>query len=119
MTKTDWIKDMRKTIRRNYGNGWSAFPSGKKTRLCFTDPTDGGRSSVTTDVEWAPKAELAIPQLIGELRQLMDERGMTLPQAMAIKAGGEAAPGRVGWPGVKRFLKPRKTAAAKATWKPA
>ena len=80
MSSDTWVTTMRETMRRNY-RGWSAFPSGKvkKARLCFTDPTDGSRSSVTTDIKWQPDAELKVPQLIGELRQ--GDRGSHGPVA--------------------------------------
>ena len=55
----NWDYELRRTIRRKHGMGWSVMGRGKKTRL-IQRHDDGTRTAVSIDIEWTLDNNIAI-----------------------------------------------------------
>ena len=76
----NWDHDLRRQVRRQYGQGWKLAGRGKKTR-CFFKLEDGSQASVELPIEWAVSNATAIANEVGALAARMNEHDITLKEA--------------------------------------
>jgi integrase len=113
-----WFETLRLSIRQEHGKGWSVREIGatKRNPIGRCQLTriweNRTRSSVVMPLEWKATNASAILTTVGQLRTLMEERNLSLQDALKLntellsgnsqQAEGEFA----GWPEVAaRFLK--------------
>ena len=75
-----WASDLRRTIKREHGAGWSIVEHRDKARLTHRY-ADGSRSTVTLDLEWKASNATAIANEIGVIRSCMDSEGISFKAA--------------------------------------
>ena len=115
--KQQWFDTLRLSIRQEHGKGWSVQGIGSSTRnpiqRCRLTRIweNRTRSSVMLPLEWKATNATAIQTTVGQLRTLMDERKLSLQDALKLNTeplGGPEGTNKyfAGWPEVKaRFLK--------------
>ena len=119
--RQQWFETLRLSIQQEHGKGWSIWEVGatkrnpigrcRLTRI-YEDRT---RSSVVMPLEWKATNATAILATVGQLRSLMEERNLSLQDALKLNTealGGGAQQGGgedfSGWPEVAAmFLKSR------------
>ena len=109
MAKETWLSDLRRTIKRENGAGWSVREHRDKTQLTRR-LEDGSRSSAYLPVSWGVSHQTAIAREVKKVRELMAERNISLPEAAKLLeeaadiGGGDDAAG-ANWPEIaERFL---------------
>lgn len=75
-----WAADLRRTIKREHGAGWSIVEHRDKARLTHRY-ADGSRSTVTLDIEWKASNATAIANEIGVIRSCMESEGISFKAA--------------------------------------
>jgi len=115
--KQQWFDTLRLSIRQEHGKGWSVQGIGSSTRnpiqRCRLTRIweDRTRSSVMLPLEWKATNATAIQTTVGQLRALMEERKLSLQDALKLNTESHGGPQGTnadfaGWPEVKaRFLK--------------
>ena len=116
--RQQWFETLRLQIRQEHGKGWSVREIGATNRnpigRCQLTRIweDRTRSSVVMPLEWKATNTTAILTAVGQLRTLMEERNLSLQDALKVNtetlAGGpqEVEEDFAGWEAVKdRFLK--------------
>ena len=116
--RQQWFETLRLQIRQEHGKGWSVREIGATNRnpigRCQLTRIweDRTRSSVVMPLEWKATNTTAILTAVGQLRALMEERNLSLQDALKVNtellAGGpqEGEEDFAGWEAVKdRFLK--------------
>ncbi len=116
--RQQWFETLRLQIRQEHGKGWSVREIGATNRnpigRCQLTRIweDRTRSSVVMPLEWKATNTTAILTAVGQLRTLMEERNLSLQDALKVNtetlAGGpqEGEEDFAGWEAVKdRFLK--------------
>ena len=117
-SRQQWFETLRLSIQQEHGKGWSIWEIGATKRnpigRCRLTRMyeDGTRSSVVMPLEWKATNATAILATVGQLRTLMEERKLSLKDALKLNTealGGGPQQGEVdfaGWEAVKeRFLK--------------
>ena len=117
-SRQQWFEILRLSIQQEHGKGWSIWEIGATKRnpigRCRLTRMyeDGARSSVVMPLEWKATNATAILATVGQLRTLMEERKLSLKDALKLNTealGGGPQQGEVdfaGWEAVKeRFLK--------------
>jgi len=115
-----WFETLRLSIGQEHGTGWSvreigATPRNPVGRAQLTRIwEDRTRSSVVLPLEWKATNATAILATVGQLRTLMEERNLSLKDALKLNTellGGSPQQGGdefAGWPEVAAlFLKSR------------
>jgi hypothetical protein len=112
-----WFETLRLSIRQEHGKGWSVREIGVTARNPIGRAQltriweDRTRSSVTLPLEWKASNATAILTAVGQLRTLMEERNLSLQEALKLNTELFAGPQQggdefAGWPEVAaRFLK--------------
>lgn len=116
--RQQWFDTLRLSIRQEHGKGWSVREIGATSRTpigrCQLTRIweDRTRSSVTLPLEWKATNATAIITTVGQLRTLMEERNLSLQDALKLNTellGGSPQASDeefAGWPEVAaRFLK--------------
>ena len=117
-SRQQWFETLRLSIQQEHGKGWSIWEIGATKRnpigRCRLTRMyeDGSRSSVVMPLEWKATNATAILATVSQLRTLMEERKLSLKDALKLNTealGGGPQQGEVdfaGWEAVKeRFLK--------------
>ena len=117
-SRQQWFETLRLSIQQEHGKGWSIWEIGATKRnpigRCRLTRMyeDGSRSSVVMPLEWKASNQTAILATVSQLRTLMEERKLSLKDALKLNTealGGGPQQGEVdfaGWEAVKeRFLK--------------
>ncbi len=117
-SRQQWFETLRLSIQQEHGKGWSIWEIGATKRnpigRCRLTRMyeDGTRSSVVMPLEWKATNATAILATVSQLRTLMEERKLSLKDALKLNTealGGGPQQGEVdfaGWEAVKeRFLK--------------
>ena len=117
-SRQQWFETLRLSIQQEHGKGWSIWEIGATKRnpigRCRLTRMyeDGSRSSVVMPLEWKATNATAILATVSQLRTLMEERKLSLKDALKLNTealGGGQQQGEVdfaGWEAVKeRFLK--------------
>lgn len=118
-SRQQWFEILRLSVQQEHGKGWSVREIGATTRnpvgraqltRIWEDRT---RSSVVLPLEWKATNATAILQAVGRLRALVEERKLSLKEALRLNTellpdpqqGGDEFGG---WPEVaERFLRSR------------
>lgn len=116
--RQQWFETLRLSIRQEHGKGWSIREIGatKRNPIGRCQLTriweNRTRSSVVMPLEWKATNATAILAMVGQLRALMEERNLSLQDALKLNTellGGGPQPAGddfAGWPEVAaRFLK--------------
>lgn len=116
--RQQWFETLRVSIAQEHGKGWivrevgatSRKPIGRCQLIRIWE--DRTRSSVMLPLEWKATNATAILTTVGQIRTLMEERNLSLQEALKLNTealGGGPQGGEddfAGWPEVKaRFLK--------------
>jgi len=116
--RQQWFETLRVSIAQEHGKGWivrevgatSRKPIGRCQLIRIWE--DSTRSSVMLPLEWKATNATAILTTVGQIRTLMEERNLSLQEALKLNTealGGGPQGGEddfAGWPEVKaRFLK--------------
>jgi integrase len=117
-SRQQWFETLRLSIQQEHGKGWSIWEIGATKRnpigRCRLTRMyeDGSRSSVVMPLEWKATNATAILATVSQLRTLMEERKLSLKDALKLNTEalcGGPQQGEVdfaGWEAVKeRFLK--------------
>jgi integrase len=117
-SRQQWFETLRLSIQQEHGKGWSIWEIGATKRnpigRCRLTRMyeDGCRTSVVMPLEWKATNATAILATVSQLRTLMEERKLSLKDALKLNTealGGGPQQGEVdfaGWEAVKeRFLK--------------
>lgn len=75
-----WEHDLRRTVRREHGGGWTLYPQAKGTKLTRRYE-DGSKQSVTLPLEWKASNQTAIANEVGVLVVRMHEGNLSLRDA--------------------------------------
>ena len=100
-----WVDDLRSTLKREHGAGWSVREKNNTAQLTRRFE-DGTRSSVAMGLGFNASNGSAIAARVSELRALMEERNLSLAEAnrlklKALNVGSEAAAaGAINWSAV-------------------
>jgi integrase len=115
--RQQWFDTLRLSISQEHGKGWSVREIGATSRKpigrCQLTRIweNRTRSSVVMPLEWKATNATAILATVGQLRTLMEERNLSLQDALKLNtellSGPQGADEEfAGWPEVKaRFLK--------------
>jgi integrase len=116
--RQQWFDTLRLSISQEHGKGWSVREIGATSRnpigRCQLTRIweNRTRSSVVMPLEWKATNATAILTTVGQIRTLMEERNLSLQEALKLNTealGGGPQGGEddfAGWPEVKaRFLK--------------
>lgn len=115
--RQQWFEIVRLQLRQQHGKGWSVREIGATSRnpigRCQLTRIweDRTRSSVVMPLEWKATNATAILTTVGQLRTLMEERNLSLQEALKLNTELLAGPQSTeeefaGWPEVAvRFLK--------------
>ena len=69
----NWDYELRRTIKRKHGKGWTIAGRGKKTRL-IQRHADGSYTSVTINIEWTPDNDTAIAtEVEARIKQMLGD----------------------------------------------
>jgi integrase len=114
--RQQWFETLRLQLRQEHGKGWSIREVGVTPRNPIGRAQltriweDRTRSSVALPLEWKATNSTAILTTVGQLRALMDERNLSLQDAMRLNTEAhsgaqEGEAGFSGWDAVaERFL---------------
>jgi integrase len=115
--RQQWFETLRLSIRQEHGKGWCIREIGATSRTpigrcqLFRIWEDRTRSSVVLSLEWKATNASAILATVAQLRTLMEERNLSLQDALKLNTELLAGPQGTtedfaGWPEVAaRFLK--------------
>lgn len=90
----EWVKDLRKLIKRQHGMGWAIREQSGKAKLTRRW-ADGTTSSAMLELPWDSDSSTALLAQLESIRQRMDKGGLSLAEAAALEARAQAssAPG--------------------------
>ena len=91
-----WDQLLRQQIKLEHGRGWSISPQSGKTKLTRRY-ADGSRSSVMLPIPWAARSGSTINTTVARIRQLIDERGLSLSEAHSLIVVAEANEATADW----------------------
>ena len=84
-------------LRREHGKGWRLEEQSERIKLVRVLPGIG-KQAVTTQLPWRSSSQTKLLALVIELRQRMDELGLSMAEAYALMVVvPEAVPGRLDW----------------------
>jgi hypothetical protein len=96
-SKSAWINSLRHLLKTEHGYGWSIREHRGKVQLTRWFE-DGSRSSVSIDLPWDSSCQSGVVNTIGEIRQRMENQGLSLGEAHAlVHSAPTAAAGRLDW----------------------
>jgi len=92
MAKTTdaWDTLLRRQLKLEHGPGWSISEQSGRTKLTRRHP-DGNRSSVMLEITWTASSSSKINAGVARLRQLMEERHLSLVEAHKLSTAPAAS----------------------------
>ncbi len=87
--KPDWLRLLRATIKRDHGLGWLIVEQADKVK--FIRRRGSESSTFVSNIPWGLSCTSEVIQTIGQLRELMETRGLTLAQAGKLTQNKEGS----------------------------
>jgi len=85
-----WDALLRRQLKLEHGPGWSISKQSGRTKLTRRH-ADGNRSSAMLDIAWLASSSSTINAAVARLRQLMEERHLSLVEAHALTTAPAAS----------------------------
>lgn len=79
MKQPKWVETLRYNVKLEQGRGWSVTEQSGKVKLIHRMPE--GNSTTVLNLPWSPSSVSQVITTITKLRNLMEDRGLTLAQA--------------------------------------
>ena len=80
--RVSWETDLRKSIRSNYGQGWTVIGENSgRTKLTYQYPNETRKASNTLSLEWKKTNGLQILKAIEFINPLVRIENLTLKEA--------------------------------------